>query len=188
MRIGVVSDTHGFFDPRLSELLDGVEAILHAGDVGSQSVLDAFQETAPVQAVRGNADSLLLDLPVSRRLSFEGVQMEMLHMLPGSQSDLEKWAKGQTAGKAPAARREAFLRSFDEATRVVIFGHSHEPCLVTLGRRLFFNPGSAGKNRFSLPRCCDRLEISAGELRATVVPLERYNGELPGEVRLTLGE
>ena len=40
MKIGIVSDTHGFFDPRLPEVLAGAEVILHAGDVGSQQVLD----------------------------------------------------------------------------------------------------------------------------------------------------
>jgi hypothetical protein len=44
-------------------------------------------------------------------------------------------------------------------TRIVIFGHSHQPCLITLGHMLFFNPGSAGKKRFSLTRAA-RFETS----------------------------
>ena len=187
MRIGVVSDNHGYFDPRVHEALSDVEVILHAGDVGSQSVLDALAEIAPVLAVRGNVDSVLLNLPPSRQLTLHKVQIEMLHILPSPQSSLSKWARTKELAKAEGKRKEAFQRSFADATHVVIFGHSHEPCLVTLGQKLFFNPGSAGRPRFSLPCCCGLLEISSDELRATVVTLGRYNGDLPEEVRLPLG-
>jgi predicted phosphodiesterase len=132
-------------------------------------------------------DSILLNLPPSRRLALQGVQIEMLHVLPGSQSDLVKWAKARGLDEEQSARKEAFEKSFDGSTRLVIFGHSHEPCLAPLGGRLFFNPGSAGKQRFSLPRCCGLLEITPRELRATIVPLGRYNIDVPGEVRLSLG-
>jgi len=53
VRVGVVSDTHGFFDPRLEELLAGVELILHAGDVGKQEVLDESGRIAPVPGGAG---------------------------------------------------------------------------------------------------------------------------------------
>jgi predicted phosphodiesterase len=85
-------------------------------------------------------------------------------------------------------RREAFLRTFDDATRVVVFGHSHQPCLLTLGHKLFFNPGSAGKQRFSLPRCCGLLEVFPRGVRGTVLSLERHNERLPGKVWLPVGE
>ena len=65
MKIGVVSDTHAFFDPHLTELLAGVDAILHAGDVGSQEVLDELGRIAKVHAVRGNIDPAKLKLPPS---------------------------------------------------------------------------------------------------------------------------
>jgi putative phosphoesterase len=68
MKIGVVSDTHGFFDARLEELLADVELILHAGDVGNLEVLDELERIAPVRAVKGNVDSLLAGLPLSLSL------------------------------------------------------------------------------------------------------------------------
>ena len=68
MKIGVVSDTHGFFDARLQELLAGVELILHAGDVGKLEVLDELERIAPVRAVKGNIDSPLAALPLSLTL------------------------------------------------------------------------------------------------------------------------
>ena len=56
-RIGVISDTHGLFDERITELFAGVDHILHAGDVGRYAVLDELRAIAPVTAVMGNVDS-----------------------------------------------------------------------------------------------------------------------------------
>jgi len=204
MKIGVVSDTHGFFDARLTELLAGVELILHAGDVGNVEVLDELERIAPVQVVKGNVDSQLAGLPLSLSLRLnlgettrrgaprdaalsDAVRVEMLHELPAAQTELEKWAK-LARTEAPAPRgRDAFLRAFDQNTRVVIFGHSHLPCAVALCGRLFFNPGSAGKQRFSLPRCCGLLDLSAKQLGATILSLQQYNRKLPEKVVMQLG-
>jgi len=213
VRIGVVSDTHGFFDARLEELLAGVELILHAGDVGKQEVLDELGRIAPVRAVGGNVDSPQLGLPFRTTLQLGGIggrggsravsaplatfasslqpgvalQVELLHELPARQTDLEKWADHARVEGLSPRRREAFLQSFDHNTHVVIFGHSHLPCAVTLASRLFFNPGSAGKQRFSLPRCCGVLDVSAKRVEATILYLQQYNVKLPEKVRLTVG-
>ena len=158
--------------------------ILHGGDVGSLAVLDGLRQIATVHAVQGNVDSPALGLPPSFTRRFDGVQIELRHILPVIQSQLEEWARDSAPSKARAARRDVFLKSFDPTTRVVIFGHSHEPCLVVIGGKLFFNPGSAGKKRFSLPRCCGLLEVSIGGITATIEPLERYNGALPVGIQL----
>ena len=171
-----MSDTHGFFDPRLLEVLEGVQVILHGGDVGSLAVLDELRQIATVHAVQGNVDSPALGLPPSFTRRFDDVQIEMRHILPVPQSQLKEWARG--------SGRDVFLKSFDPITRVVIFGHSHEPCLLVIGGKLFFNPGSAGKKRFSLPRCCGLLDISSGRIKATIKPLEHYNGKLPVGIQL----
>jgi len=187
VKIGVVSDTHGFFDTRLEELLAGVELILHAGDVGKAEVLDELQRIAPVRAVRGNVDPLQLGLPLSMTLSLDETRLELFHELPVPQAKLEKWgSQSGVQGEAPR-RRDAFLRGFDHNTRVVIFGHSHVPCAVELGGKLFFNPGSAGRQRFSLPRSCGVLDVSARGVEATILSLQRYNGKLPDKVWLTVG-
>lgn len=186
MKIGVVSDTHGYCDPLLPDYLSGVDAILHAGDVGSEEALIEFGKIKRVYAVRGNVDTGGLSLPPSLALRFEGVQVEILHHLPLPQAELEAWSDGGLLGKLHPERREAFLKTFDEATRVVIFGHSHQPCLVTLGHRLFFNPGSAGEQRFSLPRCFGILEIFPRGLRGAILSLEGPNDKLPPKVWLPL--
>lgn len=188
MKIGVVSDTHGQFDAKLKEVLAGVDAIVHGGDVGSEEVLTELRAIAPVHGVRGNVDDTSLDLPPSLKKKFEGVQVEVQHILHLPQTELEHWADGALLGKMQPERRDTFLKSFDDQTHVVIFGHSHQPCLVTIGHTLFFNPGSAGPKRFSLPRCAGLLEVFPRGVRGTIVSLEGQDQKLPGKVWLPVAE
>jgi len=97
------------------------------------------------------------------------------HDLTVSRRDLEAWRKESKLSELQRGRRGRFLRGFDGATRVVVFGHSHDPCLVNLDGKLFCNPGSAGKQRFSLPRSCALLEISPENVEATIFRLDRYD-------------
>jgi hypothetical protein len=161
--------------------------ILHAGDVDKQRVLDELTGIAPVRAVRGNVDPPQLGLPLRTTSGLGRVQVEMLHQLPATQSELEKWAKHTRVEELGPPAADAFLRSFEHNTRVVIFGHSHAPCAVKLGSKLFFNPGSAGKKRFSQPRTCGLLEVSPQGVEATILSLERYNRKLPEKAWLPVG-
>ena len=186
-RIGVVSDTHGFFDARLEELLAGVELILHAGDVDNQQVLDELVRIAPVRAVRGNVDPPQLGLPLRTPRGLEGFRWTS--SISCRRLKLN-WKSGQTMRGWRGSGHEDGMRfcgSFEPNTRVVVFGHSHAPCSVALAGKLFFNPGSAGKRRFSLPRSCGLLEVSPDGVEATIFSLERYNGKLPEKVRLPVG-
>ncbi|HUY12150.1 MAG TPA: metallophosphoesterase family protein [Terriglobia bacterium] len=184
----MVSDTHGFFDPALRQIFAGVKEILHAGDVGSPEVLDELRLIAPVRAVKGNVDSAELGLPLSLKGNIGLLQIEMLHILPGLQSELEGWAQSALLQPRESRKQQAFLRSFDPVTRLIIFGHSHEPCLVSLSRIAFFNPGSAGKKRFSLPRCCGLMNFVNGGVELTIVALEGYNRAVVKRMSLRLGE
>ena len=56
MLVGVVSDTHGYLNPRVTELLQGVDHILHAGDIGDDEIIRELSLIAPVSVVRGNND------------------------------------------------------------------------------------------------------------------------------------
>ena len=188
MKIGLVSDTHGYLDPQVRELLDGVDSILHAGDVGSRLVLDDLGRIADVRAVRGNVDPAELNLPPLLKVRFGNVQVEVLHQLAVSQEDLKTWGDGSTLEKLTLERRERFLESFDPATSVVVFGHSHSPCLVTVGHRLFFNPGSCGKKRFTLPRCFGLLEVFPRGIQGSIIGLEGPDKHLPASVWLPVGE
>ncbi|HUX09032.1 MAG TPA: metallophosphoesterase family protein, partial [Terriglobia bacterium] len=91
MKIGLVSDTHGYLDPQLPDLLAGVETILHAGDVGSRAVLEDLGRIAEVRGVRGNVDPAELNLPPSLTLRFENLQVEIQHQLFVPQDELERW-------------------------------------------------------------------------------------------------
>jgi putative phosphoesterase len=188
MKIGLVSDTHGYLDPQLPDLLAGVDSILHAGDVGSRAVLDDLECIADVRVVRGNVDPVELNLPTSLKVRFENVQIEIQHQLSVPQDELEQWADGSPLHKQNPERTAGFLESFDPETKVIVFGHSHRPCLLTIGHKLFFNPGSSGKKRFSLPRCFGLLEVFPRGVRGLIIGLEGQDETLPGSIWLPLGE
>jgi uncharacterized protein len=182
MTIGLVSDTHDYFEPKLKTIFAGVDLILHAGDVGADSVLDELGQIAPVRAVRGNVDSPQSGLPLSIQVTPGGAAIHVVHILPAPQSDLEKWAaSAHQAGSIPKAA-ERLVRAFEPQTEVVLFGHSHRPCLMSLGGILWINPGSAGRKRFSLPRTCALLEVSARNLKARIVALESNAAHLPAPI------
>lgn len=164
MKIGIVSDTHGYFDPLLTPLLDGVDLILHAGDVGSREVLNEFESIAPTHAVRGNVDPPELGLPMSRTVEIGGFPVEMLHILTSEQ------AVPENPGEAGA-----FTAKFKHIRRAVIFGHTHQPATFTEENTLFINPGSAGKKRFSLPRCFSLMQLSDTLCQVNTISLEGYN-------------
>ena len=151
MKIGVISDTHGLLRPEALTALEGVEQILHAGDVGGPEILEALSRTAPVTAVRGNVDQGRwgAQLPKTEVVEFGGVSIYMLHDL--AQLDLKPEAAG---------------------FRVVVYGHSHRPTMEEKNGVLYFNPGSAGPRRFHLPVTVGRLEVRAGRVVAKLVQLE----------------
>jgi len=151
LTVGVVSDTHGLVRPEALRALEGSDVILHAGDVGGGHVLEELSRLAPVIAVRGNVDTggAMRFLPERRRLEPGGVPLLLLH-------------DRAALGPDPAS----------EGVRVVVFGHSHQPLSERRGGVLWFNPGSAGPRRFSLPVSVGRLVIEAGHIRPRLVPLE----------------
>jgi putative phosphoesterase len=154
VRIGVVSDTHGRFDPALGRLFRGVDAIIHAGDIGRWEVLTALEAIAPVLAVEGNNDAFGR-LPEERFETLAGRRIAVRHIF-GELHQLR------------AADREWLGRHRPD---IVVFGHSHRPYRARLGSTLLFNPGSAGPRRFSLPRTAGILSLSADRTAARHVAL-----------------
>ena len=140
MRIGLISDTHGLVRPEALRYLQGSDAIVHAGDIGSEGVLHALRAIAPLHVIRGNNDTAewARDIPDTLAIELGGVHLFALHDL----KTLKHW---------PAP----------EGTHVVVCGHSHKPQVSRhTGGFLVVNPGSAGPRRFKLP-------VSAGELLVT---------------------
>ena len=80
MRVAILSDTHGLLRPRVLELVDGCDRILHAGDVGRPDILVELGEIAPVVAVRGNVDyGELASLPAIAAGDLGGLSYRMTH-------------------------------------------------------------------------------------------------------------
>lgn len=130
MKLGIVSDTHGLLRPEVLPALNGVNQILHLGDVGKASVLEDLQKVAPVTAVRGNVDreGACAKLPETEVVLVEGHYIYMLHDL-------------KTIHLDPAAAKFS----------AVLYGHTHVPNYHTKKGVLYFNPGSCGPRRFELP-------------------------------------
>jgi len=148
--LGVISDIHGLLRPEAVEALRGSDRILHAGDIGTPEILKALAKIAPVIAVRGNVDtaSWARALPETEVLEFGGVSVYMVH--DRGQLDLKPEAAG---------------------FRVLVYGHSHHPKIEEKNGVLYFNPGSAGPRRFSLPVSVGQLVIKMGKVRAELIEL-----------------
>ena len=130
LRIGVVSDTHGYLDPYILELFEGVDLIIHAGDVGDKAILESLGLVARTVAVAGNLDGGdLRDLPSEAIGEIGGVRFVVGHKR-------KRLVKRLEAGKVPFAEG-------DETSDLVIFGHEHVPAAFWVERALWLNPGSA---------------------------------------------
>lgn len=142
--VGILSDTHGQLHPEVLKLLEGVDHIIHAGDVGSPQVLAALQAMAPVTAVRGNCDLYAWagSLPALAEVTVGGARILVGHTAQRLRTDL--------VGEEPKA---------GGGLAVVVFGHSHLASLEERDHVLYVNPGSAGPRRFGRPRSVAWLEI-----------------------------
>jgi len=149
--IGVISDTHGLLRPEAVVALQGSAHILHAGDIGDEGIIPELHKIAPVTAIRGNVDRAAWTKAFAETEVVElgGVSIYMLHDV--HQLDLDPVAAG---------------------FRVVISGHSHQPKQETRNGVLYFNPGSAGPRRFSLPISVGKLVISPDKIAAEIVEMK----------------
>ncbi len=164
LTVGVVSDTHGLVRPEAIAALEGSDVILHAGDVGAQHVLEELGRLAPVIAVRGNVDGGWARLlPERRLLELGGVTVLLLH-------DRALLGPRPFADRPPGPRRRPPIAGGPE--RIVVFGHSHQPLAEKRDGVLWFNPGSAGPKRFSLPVSVGQLVIEGGRLRRRLIGLD----------------
>lgn len=151
--IGVIADTHGKLRDEALTMLQGCSLILHLGDVGSKEeddrILERLAELAPLYTVRGNIDTPAWAerLPMTQDLVVNGWRLHLVHD----------------------------IADFDPATPcdAVLHGHSHKARNEWREGRLLFNPGGAGKRRFSLPITLGKLWAETRGLRGAIlhVPL-----------------
>jgi putative phosphoesterase len=151
VHVGLISDTHGLLRPEAVQALQGVDRIIHAGDIGNPMILEQLAAIAPVIAVRGNNDRAAWSdaIPTEETVHVGGAVLYVLH-------DLKELDRDLTAAGVQA----------------VISGHSHRPSISTQNGMLFVNPGSAGPRRFKLPISVGFLEITQGEVKARLQILD----------------
>jgi uncharacterized protein len=153
VKIGVISDTHNYLDPQVATLFKGVEHILHGGDIGRPDILAELETIAPVTAVSGNTDD------------YPGYQQTRVVTLAGRKFLVHHIV---TPGDKNTPIQE---RIETESPDVVVFGHTHKPFARRIGPTLFFNPGYAGRQRFSMPRTLALMTIDGTEIRHEFIDL-----------------
>ena len=147
MIIGILSDTHGFVPNRLLELFEGVDCILHAGDIGNELVLHTLNAVAPTVAVRGNVDEF-------------GIADPIVHITRGN----KKITVVHNAGDIIHPARDLYTRVLTEPTDIMISGHYHgwwvEHIQMPDGHPvLWLSPGAAGNSGHHRIRTAMRLTI-----------------------------
>lgn len=156
IRIGVIADTHGLFDPAIRQHFNGVDHILHAGDIGDRSVIEQLEQIAPVTAVSGNVDEYEHSgFPRQIVVCQNEKTIALCHVL---------YEKGKLT-------QEATSWLDREQPDICVFGHSHCSTIEQYGPTLLFNPGSAGPKRFSLPRGIGLLTIQREKILPKLIRL-----------------
>jgi len=153
MKLGLISDTHGYLDPQLTRTFRGVDHILHAGDIGPDFLIAQLEAIAPVTAVLGNNDGSPC-LPLTQSFVGDGVKFLVHHI--ASPRALTDELRGRLAREQPD---------------VVVFGHSHKQFCERIDGVLFVNPGYAGKPRFGAERSVALFETEGKQMQTRFVPL-----------------
>ena len=151
-KIGLLSDTHGFLDPKIYEYFKDVDEIWHAGDVGSLDVIDDLRKFKPLRGVYGNIDDYKIrqELPEFNRFVMEEVEVLMTHI----------------AGRPHKYAKPALEEIEKKPPKLFICGHSHI-LLVQMDKRfnmLWMNPGACGFKGFHAVKTILRFEINGGKI------------------------
>lgn len=149
MKIGVISDTHGLLRDEVIENLQGCDYIIHAGDIGSEEILDKLQGIAKTFAVRGNNDKegYALKLPDFKEIEMDEVLIYVTH----NKADIPKE-----------------LREID----LIIYGHSHKYGEDNIDGIIYLNPGSCGRKRFSLPLSMAIVEVNLDNIEVKKIDIK----------------
>jgi len=153
VKIGVISDTHDFLDPRVKDLFAGVDHILHAGDIGTVWITFELEQIAPVTAVFGNTDAGL-SFKETEVVTLGGKKFLVHHIV------------------SPHALEEEVQRKITKAKPdVVVFGHTHKAFDQSIGGVRYFNPGYSGRPKLSQSRSVAILNINGNGIEAQMIPL-----------------
>jgi len=152
MRVALLSDTHGFYEPRLDQYMDEVDEIWHAGDIGDAVVIEELEKHKPVRAVFGNIDDAAARArwPEDLWLELDGLVIWMTHIA------------GAPPHYNPRIKKQLAVRKPD----VLIGGHSHI-CRAQRDEKtglIYLNPGAAGNHGFHRTKTMMRFSIAGGKL------------------------
>lgn len=139
MKLAILSDTHGKLRPEVLAQLNGVDAILHGGDINKPSIVEELKTYAPLYVVRGNNDKEWAEeIPHDVTVTLGGVRFFMVHQKKEVPTDLD-------------------------GIDVVIYGHSHKYDQEKRDGVLWLNPGSCGPRRFNQEITMAIMEIENGK-------------------------
>ena len=153
MRIGLLSDTHSYWDERFETYFSECDEIWHAGDIGSYEVADRLAAIKPLRAVYGNIDTYDLRHRFSEKYRFRVEDVDVLI----------KHIGGYPGHYDPSIRASLYARP----PKLFISGHSHilkvmyDPTL----NLLHINPGAAGIYGFHQQRTLVRFTITSPEIQ-----------------------
>ncbi len=187
LTVGVLSDTHvphrmKRLPSELFDALEGVDVILHAGDVDDPAALEPLRKLAPVHAVRGNVHVLDFSdggasLPTAVRLNLAGRRVVLTHgHRPGL---LGVWFKGWDVAMRLSGRKDdglfnrrvsrRLLQLYPKAD-IIIFGHSHRAHVEWVGHTLLVNPGAVCAAWGQMSTVA-RMQLGEGEPHVEIIAL-----------------
>jgi putative phosphoesterase len=154
MKIGLLSDTHGYLDEKIYDYFSNCDEVWHAGDIGSKEILTDLERFKPLRAVYGNIDGKEIRTIFPEDLFFpcEGLQVWMTHI----------------GGKPPRYTPRILKVLKGQAPDIFICGHSHILKIARDDRlnMLFLNPGAAGKQGFHKFRTIVRFTVTEKKITA----------------------
>ncbi len=152
-KIGLISDTHGFLDPKVFDYFKDCDEIWHAGDFGTLQVSDQLAAFKPLRGVYGNIDGQDIRTvhPLHNRFEIEGMHVWMTHI-----------------GGYPGHYNPKIIKELKEnPPGIFICGHSHILKVVSdksLHNMICINPGAAGIHGFHKIKTIIRFEIAEGKI------------------------
>ncbi|MEP1094127.1 MAG: metallophosphoesterase family protein [Cyclobacteriaceae bacterium] len=153
MKIGLISDTHGYLDEKVFEYFKEVDEVWHAGDIGTEEVLATLQDFKPTVAVYGNIDGgkLRIECQEGEIFEREGVRVLITHI----------------AAKPPRYNKQVLPLVKKYQPKLLVCGHSHILQVMPDKKNnlLFMNPGAAGRHGFHKVRTLLRFDLHRGEVQ-----------------------
>ena len=148
MKIGLLSDTHGFLDPKVENYFRECDEIWHAGDIGTLEVVQAMERSKPLQAVFGNIDGPEIRNRFGQDLILEraGFKILLTHI----------------AGSPPRYNSRVKKLISQYQPEILVCGHSHILKIMsdTQAKFLYINPGEAGRQGFHKMRTVVRFDLT----------------------------